>query len=297
MVGNSLKNFFKCLVYIFVPLGCIFLGFLFGVQLFLNELVTQADYIAVQLSELVDGTEAQVDNLIGFVIASLRELDWSEPLGTLTFLMDGDWIAARIAEFLQLTVEEAAALEEQVVSIAANVAMALLADLVALVLCVAASVVIGYFVTNYFVRKSTVRRGFWGFWIASIADAVLTVTLIAFVTWLMTVSTAGAVLSGIAGALAFGFVALSAATAVSALFMWLTTSFVAVALVLSVIIIALLVINVNAESYVDGLVRKLPAGDKRVKTYAQLESVPAYLRQDSALDETIIDRANDQGGK
>lgn len=199
MVGNSLKNFFKCLVYIFVPLGCIFLGFLFGVQLFLNELVTQADYIAVQLSELVDGTEAQVDNLIGFVIASLRELDWSEPLGTLTFLMDGDWIAARIAEFLQLTVEEAAALEEQVVSIAANVAMALLADLVALVLCVAASVVIGYFVTNYFVRKSTVRRGFWGFWIASIADAVLTVTLIAFVTWLMTVSTAGAVLSGIAG--------------------------------------------------------------------------------------------------
>ena len=82
-----------------------------------------------------------------------------------------------------------------------------------------------------------------------------------------------------------------------ALFMWLTTSFVAVALVLSVIIIALLVINVNAESYVDGLVRKLPAGDKRVKTYAQLESVPAYLRQDSALDETIIDRANDQGGK
>lgn len=331
MVGNSLKNFFKCLVYIFVPLGCIFLGFLFGVQLFLNELVTQADYIAVQLSELVDGTEAQVDNLIGFVIASLRELDWSEPLGTLTFLMDGDWIAARIAEFLQLTVEEAAALEEQVVSIAANVAMALLADLVALVLCVAASVVIGYFVTNYFVRKSTVRRGFWGFWIASIADAVLTVTLIAFVTWLMTVSTAGAVLSGIAGALVFGFVALfeayllhghgkirfrkvvnlgncvwvwvsqisvlAAATAVSALFMWLTTSFVAVALVLSVIIIALLVINVNAESYVDGLVRKLPAGDKRVKTYAQLESVPAYLRQDSALDETIIDRANDQGGK
>lgn len=160
---------------------------------------------------------------------------------------------------------------------------------------------------------------------------MLTVTLIAFVTWLMTVSTAGAVLSGIAGALAFGFVALfeayllhghgkirfrkvvnlgncvwvwvsqiavlAAATAVSALFMWLTTSFVAVALVLSVIIIALLVINVNAESYVDGLVRKLPAGDKRVKTYAQLESVPAYLRQDSALDETIIDRANDQGGK
>ena len=26
MVAHSLKNFFKCLVYVFVPLGCVFLG-------------------------------------------------------------------------------------------------------------------------------------------------------------------------------------------------------------------------------------------------------------------------------
>lgn len=331
MVGNSLKNFLKCLIYIFVPLGCIFLGLLFGVQLFLDELAVQADYVMTQISELVDGTEEQVDNLVDFVISSFRELDWSEPLSTLSFLLQGDWIAARIAEFLQLTVEEAAALEEQVVAIASNVAAALSGKLHTLVLCVGVGVVVGYFVTNYFVRKSTVRRGFWGFWIAAIADAVLTVTLIAFVTWLLTVSSAGAAVSGIAGALTFGFVALFeayllhgqgkirfrkvvnlgncvwvwvsqvavliAAAAVSALLMWLTKSFVAVALVLSVIIIALLVINVNAESYVDSLVRKLPAGEARAKKRGHQESDPERPRQSFAAEEPIADKANDQGGK
>ena len=38
MIANSLKNFVRCLVYIFVPLGCVFLGFLLGLQVFLDAL-------------------------------------------------------------------------------------------------------------------------------------------------------------------------------------------------------------------------------------------------------------------
>lgn len=289
MTVNSLKNFFKCLVYIFVPLGCIFLGFLCGVQLLLNEIAVQADYIGAEVSALIDGTEVQIDNLLGFIVSSLRELDWNQPLRTVAYLLQGDWIASRLAEFLQLTVEEATSLKNEVVEIANHTAEALKARVVTLFVCVVIGVVAGYFVTNYFVRKSTVRRGFWGFWIAAVTDAVLTATLVAFVTWLLTVSHAGAIVSGFAGALVFGFIALSeayllhgrgkipfkqvvnfknclfvclaqlaviaVAAVICTVILLITRSVVAIALVISVVIIALLVINVNAESYVSELAK------------------------------------------
>lgn len=330
MIANSLKNFFKCLPYIFVPLGCIFLGFLFGVEMLLNALSEQAAYMEQELSSLLDMTDASFDRLTGFVIAAARELDWSNPISTVSSLFDGVWLTDKIAEFLELSTEQTAALQEKVTVLAAQVAMALIVDLLGLVICVVIGVIAGYFVTNYFVRKSTVQRGFLGFWIAAIADAVLTATLIAFVTWLLMVSKAGAVATAIVGVLVFGLVSLfeayllhgrgkipfrkvvnfgnciavyfsqlavfAAAAAVSALIMWLTASLVSVALVFAVVTVALLVINVNAESYVDGLVRGASVADRRIKTFANLESVPAFLRKEHALEETVLDRAEKSGG-
>lgn len=330
MVGNSLKNFFKCLAYIFIPLGCVFLGFLLGVQMLLDALAGQAEYIAQELSSLAEGAGAQADNLIGYVIASLRSLDWSEPMRTLDYLLEGEWLTEHIARFLQLTVDETAALGQEVAAIAADVASELLSDLFSLLLCVILGIVLGYFVTNCFVRRSTVTRGFLGTIVASVTDAVLTATLVAFVTWLLTVSQAGAVVSAIAGVLVFGFISmfeayllhargrlpfrkvvnlrsclavyasqiavLAAATAVAALCVWATGSFVAVALVLSVVIIALLVINVNAESYVDGLVRSTPLALRRIRTYAGFDEVPEFLRERNLLEPTILEKAENKGG-
>ena len=135
MIANSLKNFFRCLVYIFVPLGCVFLGFLLGLQVFLDALASQAAYLTDEIAQLVGGTQAQFDRLVGFVVASLRGLDWSDPLGTLNMLLEGEWISARIAEFLELTVEEASQLEDKIVALSVSVASALLVDFIFLVLC------------------------------------------------------------------------------------------------------------------------------------------------------------------
>lgn len=327
MIANSLKNFFKCLVYIFVPLGCVFLGFLLGLQVFLDALASQAAYLTDEIAQLVGGTQAQFDRLVGFVVASLRGLDWSDPLGTLNMLLEGEWISARIAEFLELTVEEASQLEDKIVELSVSVASALLVDFIFLVLCTVLGMVLGYFVTNSFVRKSTVRRGFSGFIIASVVDAVLSATLIAFVAWFLTFSHAGAVVTAVVGALVFGFVSLleayllhargklpfravvnlknclfvylsqlvvlCAAGVLCALALLLIGSFVAYALVVAVVIIALLVNNVNAESYVDRMAKTSPFSERRLRTFARLGDVPDALREKALLDETLSDRAEE----
>ena len=289
MIGNALLNFLKCLIYIFVPLGCIFLGFLFGAQLFLRTLSEQADYVVSALASLASQTEITLRGLADYLYAAVRGLDWGDPFTAVRTLLDGKWLAATLTDFLQLTAAEAAQLGSEIDAVAANVVGAVGGAVWALVGCTAAGLIAGYFITNYFVRKSTVRRGFWGFWVAAAADAVLTATLIAFVTWLLTVSKAGAAASAVVGGLLFGCVALieayllhgrgkvafrtvvngkncvfvclsqlavlAAAAAVGALLAFLTGALVAAALVAAVVVIALLVISVNTESYVDRLAK------------------------------------------
>ena len=290
MVGNSLLNFLKCLIYIFVPLGCIFLGFLCGVQVFLGALSEQAAYAAEQLRALADGAEIKLDRLLGFLISSVRELDWNDPFGAIGTILQGDWVAAKLSEFLQLTQEQAAQLQAEVLGVAEHITQNLVSAVAVLIVFVIFGVIAAYFVTNYFVRKSTVRRGFWGFWVVSLADALLTATLVAFVAWLLSVTKAGAAVTAAVGALVFGFIALAeayllhgrkkisfravvnfknmvfvclsqiavfaAAAGLGALLAWLTGAIVGAALALSVAIVALLVVGVNAESYVDRLVKR-----------------------------------------
>lgn len=327
MIGCSLKNYLKCLAYIFVPLGCIFLGFLFGVELFLNELSSQADYMTEELARLFPERGEEFDLLVGYVVASARRLDWNNGMSAFSSLMDGAWLNARITEFLQETAASPVGTEAEIALISANISSALSLDFAMLLLSMALGVVVGYFITNAFVRRRTVRRGFWGMWLAAFVDALLTVSLIAFVTWLLAVSQAGAVVSGIVSALVFGFVSLfeayllhgrgklaffsvvnlknclfvylsqlavlAAASLLSAVCLWAIGSMIGVVLVLSVIVIALLVINVNAEAYVDGLVRATPMRLRRQTMFAGLDSVPEYLREEAGLEKSLSEKSKE----
>lgn len=327
MIGCSLKNYLKCLAYIFVPLGCIFLGFLFGVELFLNELSSQADYMTEELARLFPERGEEFDLLVGYVVASARRLDWNNGMGAFSSLMDGAWLNARITEFLQETAASPVGAEAEIALISATISSALSLDFAMLLLSMALGVVVGYFIANAFVRRRTVKRGFWGMWLAAFVDALLTVSLIAFVTWLLAVSQAGAVVSGIVGALVFGFVSLfeayllhgrgklaffsvvnlknclfvylsqlavlAAASLLSAVCLGAIGSMIGVVLVLSVIVIALLVINVNAEAYVDGLVRATPMRLRRQAMFAGLDSVPEYLREEAGLEKSLSEKSKE----
>ena len=299
MVANACRNFCKCLIYVFVPLGCIFLGVLIGLQVFADAFSEQADYAADALAVLVQNADVSLNNLAGFFVSSVRELNWGDPVGAVGVLLEGDWIAAKLTEFLQLTAEEAAALQGDVNTIAANVAEGLSSAVAVFAVCVVLGVLFGYFVTNYFVRRSTVKRGFWGFWVAAVADSLLSATLVAFIAWLLSVTKAGAIVSAAVGALLLGGIALFEAyllhgrgrvalrtavnlkncvflllsqlavyvlaAAIGALFLWLLGTLAAAAIVIALVILAILVVNVNAESFVSQLAKKAEADSAQNK--------------------------------
>lgn len=296
LIANALLNFFKCLVYVFVPLGCIFLGALFGLSGLFGAFFEQADYIAREIGALLPDAEAHADELFGFLVASVRSLDWSDPLAAVNTVLTTDWLSGMLAEFFQLSETAAAELSQRLAGTLENVVSALGGALSAFAALLVLGVVLGYFVTNYFVRKSTVRRGFWKFWLNSIVDSLLTATIVAFTLWLLAVWDPGALISAVVGILLFGFVALFEAYllhgrgkvafrsvvtvencfllfvsqlaifAVALGIVWLigvlANAVVALGIGIAVAIIAFLVVNVNAESYVYRVANGLGEGRK-----------------------------------
>ena len=287
MLKLSLKNYFKCLLHVFVPLGCIFLGLLFGAYTFFGVVSEQLAYVKEEIPKLLTGVEADFDELWSFVIGSARELSWKNPIQTVVMLLKGEWLTEKIATFLGMTTADAAQLLSSLQNVLQTVGGALKGGLAAFGVQVMLGVLLGYFVTNFFVRRSTVKRGFWKFVLVSLLDSFLSATLVAVTVYLLTLWSPGALISSVVSMFLYGFVSLLEAyvihgrneipfktvvnakncfllqlaqtiifaiSAVIVLIIYLITNWlVALAIGLSVAIIALLVANVNAEAYVVSL--------------------------------------------
>lgn len=293
MVLNSLKNFLKCFLYFTVPLGCIFIGFLIGLSALGRCVAEQFSYMVDEVAKLIPETEENLGELGSYVLSAARELDWSRPLQTIDVLFRGEWLAQKISEFLGLTMEQFNALADHLSGIALNVVTKIGESLLLLLVYVVVGAVCGYFVTNYFVRRNTVRRGIVGFLISSAVNAIASVLFVAFMIWVGSVLNVRALSTviNVLGIVVYAFVSLLEAyliqgrgrvsfkkvvnlrncillflshtvvfllaIVISAIVLAVADFLVGIFVAVSILLVALLVINVNAESYVDRLAVKL----------------------------------------
>ena len=177
MLRGAVGNYFKCLVYVFVALGCIMLGALFGLSVLWETLSAQAALLSGEIGELVPDAQTKVDELLVVLLSAVRKLDWSNAVDT---ILSTDWLSDLLAEFFRLSETASAELSARLGETLQEVSAALTAAVVLFALFVAFGVMLGYLVTNYFVRRVTVRRGFRRFWLYTVADAAISATIVAF---------------------------------------------------------------------------------------------------------------------
>lgn len=290
---NSLKNFLKCLAYVLIPLGCLFLGLLFGADSAFTILSEQITYIKTEVARIIPETAKDLDELWGYVIASARELSWKSPIEAIQTLLNGQWLTEKISVFLGLTTEEATKLFTELETILTTVIANLNLAVVIFFVWIILSGIAGYFIANLFVRRATVRRGIWKFIVVSLLDSFFSATIIALSTYILSLWSPGVLISATLSMAVFGFVSLLEAylihgrgkipfvrvvniqncllmylsqivililaTLLALLLLFATNLLVGLAVGYSVIIIAFLVVNVNAESYIVEQIKKLPA--------------------------------------
>lgn len=293
MFIQSIKNYFKNLQYFFTPLGALALGIVFGLSVLIPGTAAALSALTDDVRMILDGASIDLEALKNSFLASVRELDWSEPIAALGTALSQDWLSRTLNGCLNAllgdTQEYAARIDEAIAIFCGKVAV------YALVLAFFAALGFagGFIFTKKLVRKNIAKAAFWKRLIAGAVDLIFTFVLAVLCAWAISMRGALALVAAAALLLLIGTVSLFEAYLIHAkkriplaeivnvkniallflgdiaifllalaftvLLTALTNSAVGIFIGMAFFEIAIIVIGLNAEAYVKSRAQNAPS--------------------------------------
>ncbi len=160
MIKNALKNFFKNLIYVFVPMGIVYLFFLIAVFILIGSLVQIA---GVMLSDVFDLIETSVSessaSVNDFFSYAFDQLEWN---GSFIYMIvrafQTRWFSNTVKGFLETLNISSAGFGESFDAIIGEFMVKLAAIVSAVVILCIIGIVLANFLTRVVVRKNTAKR-------------------------------------------------------------------------------------------------------------------------------------------
>ena len=291
------------LKYIFVPMGTVALGLVFGLSVLIPGALSSASVLVDSVAEILEGTPLDWDALLSSVTDSAGELEWSDPVTAVQTMFSDDWLTAALSRAVGALVGDVGAYTSELGAAAGVFAGAMGSYLSTLVVFVFLGFLLGYFLLKIFIRRNMARRAFWKYLLISLTDSLITASLVAVSVYLLSLWQPSVFISTSVSLLLFGFISLleayivhglgkvefrrvvnfknilqliatnllifAAAAAMIALLTALTNTFVGIFVGVSLLEIAFIVVGMNAEAYVKSfaaLVASAPDSDPEFDT-------------------------------
>lgn len=290
MILQGIRNYFKGLKYVFVPMGVLFFGLVLGLSVSLPRMGAILKDFAEQMQRIFGESTLSGGEMVQSLWARVSELDWGNPLRALLQVLDRTWLNETLEQCVRPFVEDYdgyAAETQQLIRAAAEgiVRQAVFAAVFA-----AVGLACGLFLTQWLVRREIARRGWRSLLPGMLFDALFATLLLAVCTR-VSVQPGWGFAAALAALLLFGAAALMEAYLLhgrkvlpfrsvvtvknsckllvsNAAVYAMTAAIVAVAgfvlnqmaglcIALPLFGIAFFVIGMNAESYVIGKVKEL----------------------------------------
>lgn len=198
MLKQGLKNYFRSLKHFFTPLGTMFLGLLLGLSVFIPGTVSAVNALIDDVKELAAGVNLDFGALWDKLRAAISALDWSDPVNALETMLSGEWINEVLTESLS------AILGEDFSTFAGEIALLIdtfTVNMVALTIVwlffFIVSFIAGFMLTKFFIRRNIAKRSLWKWLLASVINALLTVALIIVIVCLYALWKPSAIFSAI----------------------------------------------------------------------------------------------------
>ncbi len=160
LIRNSFKNFATNLLFIFIPMGIVYLFFLFAIFTFVTSFMQTASGTVSELASLIQLSSAEssasVREFFSYVLAELE--GQGGVLGILRCVFDPQWIRDTLRGFFSVLSENSAGFEEQFGQIADRFVASVKTALgVAIGLC-SLGLILANYATGYAVRRKTAKR-------------------------------------------------------------------------------------------------------------------------------------------
>lgn len=183
MIKNSLKNFVKNLIYVFVPMGIFYLFLLLTVFGLIETLGGALGQMISDLAELihasVEDSSAAVNDFLGYAFGQLKwDGNYAE---TLRQILSGEWLKSTLTGFFETLNASTEGFEAQCGEIVGAFHTKLVAGMsVAAVLCYI-GITAANFATRFLLRRNTAKRGVKKFVIAhTLVPIAQTLILVGF---------------------------------------------------------------------------------------------------------------------
>lgn len=316
MIKQGLKNYLGSLKYFFTPLGTLALGVLFGLSFFIPHMMTAFNEFMGEIRRILANPEIDITVLKTGIVEAVRALDWSDPGEALRTMLTSGWMLETLNACAGAFVGEVEQYARQFTAAIDVLCRRLISYAVVFAVFTAIGVAAGHYLTKWLIRRRIARRSAWKVVMGTVADGIFAVVDMFFVLWLMLLWKDSVYITTVISILLAGMLTLFEAyliharkktnrksivngknilslTAVNLIIYFLsmavvivltvlTNTIVGVAVGMVLLDIALIVIGLNAESYVISVVGN-------VGLSAPAEGAPPVEEETTETDETPAD--------
>ncbi len=161
MIKSSLKNFCTSILYIFIPMGIIYLFVLLALFGFISAFFSSATSTLGQLSELVSSTVTSSEiSVSNFITYASGKLVWDgNIINYIGQIIDTEWITTTVQEFFELLGSSSEVFTADFTNIVMEFSVAIKMQFVLAIVCCYLGLVFANFATAFMVRRKNARRG------------------------------------------------------------------------------------------------------------------------------------------
>ncbi len=160
MVKTALKNFFKNIIYVFVPMGILYLFVLVALFALLGAFVGSAGDMLTELSALVSSTvETSGISVTKFIEFAAEELQGKNIFETIQYILDTAWVTRTVQDFFSVLDESSSTFTGQFTEIVTEFSTGIKVAVGIAISWVTVGLTLSNFATRFVVRSKSARRG------------------------------------------------------------------------------------------------------------------------------------------
>lgn len=179
MLLKGIKNYIVNLKYVFTPLGTLFLGVVIGLSVLIPSLISSVEYVVKEVSALVESTSLDLYAMWNCFLTEVGKLNWSEPFSAIQTVLNTEWLRTTFFSCINALVGDVESYRAAITDIIHNAVNIVKSGTVAFLVWTAAGFIGGYFLTKYLVRRNVAKRALWKFLLVAFLGALLSATLVA----------------------------------------------------------------------------------------------------------------------
>lgn len=185
MVKQGIVNFFKSLKYFFTPLGTMFLGMMLGFSIFFPALLSAGSTLVDGVKQLSESVHLDFGILFGNIWDSVAALDWSDPWAALQTMLTAEWLDGVLTQALTTVLgTDFETFAVEIVELIAGFTAAVLAGAIMFFVMWLLGFIAGFLLLKVFIRRDIARRALWKLILATAINAVLTAAFVLLSAWL-----------------------------------------------------------------------------------------------------------------